>query len=104
MDAFVLMSSCTLYLLDDLLPFLHTGSCSKCSQKICDYCSLFVAAKDSFMMKYFLISEDFHAQEIMTGRQLVAIFGFLLLVLTSPPKADAGVNTYVLNLYKNKEK
>ena len=92
-DAFVLMSSCTLYLLDDLLPFLHTGSCSKCSQKICDYCSLFVAAKDSFMMKYFLISEDFHAQGIMAGRQLVAIFGFLLLVLTSPPKADAGVNT-----------
>ena len=94
MDAFVLMSSCTLYLLDDLLPFLHTGSCSKCSQKICDYCSLFVAAKDSFMMKY-LISEDFHAQGIMAGRQLVAIFGFLLLVLTSPPKADAGVNTYI---------
>ena len=88
------MSSFTLYLLDDILPFLYTGSCSKTSQKIWDYCSLFVAAKDSFLMKYFLISEDFHAQGIMAGRQ-VAIFGFLLLVLTSPPKADAGVNTYI---------
>ena len=47
------------------------------------------------MMKYFLISEDFHAQGIMAGRQLVAAFGILLLLLTSPPKADAGVNKYI---------
>ena len=56
------------------------------------------------MMKYFLISEDFHAQGIMAGRQLVAIFGFLLLVLTSPPKVDAGVNTYIEVQYKYKYK
>ena len=47
------------------------------------------------MMKYFLISEDFQVQGIMAGRQLVPIFGILLLLLTSPPKADAGVNTYI---------
>ena len=93
-----------LHLLDDMLPFLYTGSCPKSSQKVWDYCSLFVAAKASFMMKYFLISEDLYAQGIMAGRRLVALFGILLLLLTSPPKADAGVNTYILNLYKKKEK
>ena len=42
-----------------------------------------------------MISEDFHIQGIMAGRQLVAIFGILLLLLTTTPKADAGVNTYI---------
>ena len=94
MNAFVLMSSYTLYLLDDMLPFPDIDSCPKSSKKIWDYCSLFFAAKDSFLMKYFLISEDFHVQGIMADRQLVAVFGILLLLLTSPPKADAGVNIY----------